>query len=57
MSIPAQLFSAVGIISTTTDKDVFRFVLTERGRVHIDANPFSVGPNDEGADLDVKLCC
>ena len=55
ISINNSLFSDSGIITTSTDKDVFKFNLTEAGQIHIDANPFSVGPNNEGADLDVKL--
>ncbi|MGH2645954.1 MAG: T9SS type A sorting domain-containing protein, partial [Ginsengibacter sp.] len=48
-------FSDSGIITTNSDKDVFKFDLTKPGQFHIDANPFSVGPNNEGADLDIKL--
>lgn len=48
-------FSNSGIITTNSDKDVFKFNVTKDGQMHIDANPFSVGPNNEGADLDIKL--
>ena len=55
ISIDHQLFADSGIITTSTDKDVFKFNLTEAGQLHINATPFSVGPNNAGADLDVKL--
>lgn len=55
INIPAQSFSAQGIITTTADKDAFKFVLAQNGNVHIDAKPFSIGANDDGANLDVKI--
>ena len=48
-------FADSGIISTNTDKDIFAFTLTQAGLFHLDANPFSVGPQNAGADLDIKL--
>jgi hypothetical protein len=48
-------FSNDGIITTNEDKDVFKFDFTGTGTLHIDANPYSVGANNEGADLDIKL--
>ncbi|HSQ44655.1 MAG TPA: T9SS type A sorting domain-containing protein [Ginsengibacter sp.] len=55
ISINNTLFADSGIITTSSDKDVFKFNLTEAGQLHINANPFSVGPSNAGADLDVKL--
>lgn len=43
-----------GLISTSTDKDAFKFTLTSNGNFHLDATPYSLGNND-GADLDIKL--
>ena len=48
-------FSTSGIITTTTDKDVFQIDLAQSGSLHLSALPFSVGTNDDGADLDVKV--
>ncbi len=48
-------FSADGIITTNTDKDAFKINLPQNGLLHIDADPYSVGPNDEGADLDMQV--
>ncbi len=48
-------FSANGVISTTTDKDAFRFVLSSGSNVHIEAKPFSAVAGNDGANLDVKM--
>ena len=55
ITVTNQLFSTSGIITTTTDKDVFKFVFATNGALHLDAIPFSVGANLDGADLDIKL--
>jgi hypothetical protein len=47
--------STEGIISTTADKDAFRFTLSQSSTFKLLAAPFSVGANNEGADLDIKL--
>ena len=44
-----------GIITTATDKDVFRLPLTQNTNLHIDVIPFSLDINDAGADLDLKV--
>lgn len=48
-------FSADGIITTNTDKDAFKINLAQDGLLHVDAEPYSVGPNAEGADLDMQV--
>ena len=48
-------FSTDGIISTTTDKDVFQIDLPQSGALHLSALPYSVGANDNGSNLDVKV--
>ena len=48
-------FSADGIISTNTDKDAFKINLPKDGVLHVDAVPFSVGPDNDGADLDIQM--
>lgn len=48
-------FISDGIISTNSDKDVFKFNFTSRGTFHLDAKPFSVGDNNAGANLDMKI--
>lgn len=44
-----------GIITTNTDKDAFKFNFSKQGILHLDVKPFSVGPNNAGANLDVKV--
>jgi len=48
-------FAAGGIITTNTDKDAFKINLPKDGSLQLNADPFSVGPNNEGADLDIQL--
>lgn len=54
LSVATSQFSADGIITTNTDKDAFKITLPQDGNLHVDVVPFSVGTNNEGADLDVK---
>jgi len=44
-----------GLISTSNDNDAFTFSLSQNANFHLDAKPFSVKANNEGADLDIKL--
>ena len=55
IAIVNKAFSTSGIISTTNDKDVFEIYLSQNGTIHLNAIPFSVGANENGADLDIKL--
>lgn len=48
-------FTKEGIISTNTDKDVFKFIVAQNSSFHLTAVPFNVGANDNGANLDIKL--
>ena len=48
-------FSSDGIITTNSDKDAFKINLPKSGLLHVDANPYSVGPDNEGADLDMQV--
>lgn len=48
-------FSADGIITTNTDRDAFKMKLPANGVLQLNATPFSVGANNEGADLDVEV--
>jgi hypothetical protein len=47
--------NASGIITTSTDKDAFKIVLTQNSTIHVEVNPFSLGANNAGANLDVML--
>lgn len=55
ISFTNQAFSTTGIISTTTDKDAFKMIIPQRGVVHVNASPYSVAANDEGANLDIQV--
>ncbi len=50
-----ESFSANGIISNSTDKDAFKFTLSQNAPFHFDATPFSLGANNAGANLDIKV--
>ncbi len=53
--LSATNFNVSGIITTSTDKDAFRFSLSLNSNFQLNAVPFNVGPFDEGANLDIKL--
>ena len=48
-------FNKPGIITTNTDKDAFRLTIAQTSNFHLTANPYSIGPNNAGANLDIKL--
>ena len=48
-------FAATGIINTEADRDVFSFRVHSTARFRIRANPQSIGPANEGANLDIKV--
>lgn len=48
-------FSLDGIITTNTDKDAFRYELTEPSAIHIEATPFRLNTGNAGSDLDIQV--
>lgn len=44
-----------GVITTSTDIDAFQLNILQQGTLSLSAKPFSVGANNEGANLDVML--
>jgi hypothetical protein len=48
-------FSLTGIITTNTDKDVFKLTLPSQSTVHLEAIPFAVGSANSGSNLDIKI--
>jgi len=48
-------FTLTGNITTADDKDAFRLIFDHTKRVNISVNPFNVGPNNDGANLDIKI--
>ncbi|MFZ4057459.1 MAG: T9SS type A sorting domain-containing protein [Ferruginibacter sp.] len=48
-------FKQNGIISTTTDVDAFTFTLTQNVTFKLSAIPYSVGGNNDAANLDIQV--
>lgn len=48
------ILTGKGIISMHTDQDVFSFTMHQTGKLRLQIVPFSVGPQNEGANLDVR---
>lgn len=48
-------FSAEGIISTTTDNDVFEYNMAHNAAFHFEAKPFGLDENNSGANLDILV--
>jgi hypothetical protein len=55
VSITSNIFTRTGIISTTADKDLLRFDLGQNGKFSLKAMPYGVGPNNNGANLDIRI--
>lgn len=47
--------AAEGIITTNRDRDAFELNVTEQSNFKLNAKPFAVGLNNEGANLDVQV--
>ena len=54
-AISPSNINLAGIITTATDKDVFRLPLAQNTNLHVDVIPFSIDANDAGADVDLKV--
>ena len=54
-SVPVNSFSENGIITTSVDKDAFKYVLSQPVNFHMDAVPFNIGGNYIAANLDIKI--
>ncbi len=53
--INAVNFNIPGIISTNTDKDVFKITFLKSNSIYLTVMPFSAGTNNDGANLDIKV--
>ena len=53
--ISNNVFSKAGVISTSADKDYFRFDLSQKGALKLNVTPYNVGTGNSGANLDVKI--
>ena len=54
-SVGSNSFNVDGIIATSTDKDAFKYTVSQTAAFHMDAVPFNVGGNYIGANLDMKI--
>lgn len=54
-SVGGSSFNVDGIITTSTDKDAFKYTVSQTVAFHMDAVPFNVGSNYIGANLDMKI--
>jgi hypothetical protein len=48
-------FNLAGVIETNTDQDMIRFTVPTNMRFHLNANPFNVGANNAGSNLDLQV--
>ncbi len=48
-------FITTGIITTSTDKDMFKFTMAHRQKLIMDAAPTSIGTGDAGSNLDIQM--
>ncbi len=54
-NITISNLSIDGVIATATDKDAFKFSVAENSNFVLKLKPYSVGNNDDGANLDVRM--
>ncbi|MDB5201655.1 MAG: type sorting protein [Ferruginibacter sp.] len=54
-TLPGTAFNTGGIITSSNDKDAFKYVSTQYNSLHIEVNPFGLNTNNTGANLDVKV--
>lgn len=53
--LSSSSFNMNGIISTATDRDVFRMEFPVNNSIHIEAIPVSFGSSNSGSNLDIKI--
>lgn len=55
VNVAKNEFSKEGVISTSTDKDFFRFDLAQKGNFKLNVEPFYAAGSYSGANLDVRI--
>ncbi len=55
LSFTNNKFTTAGIISTDTDKDMFKFRMANKGKFKLNATLYGVGASDAGSNLDVQV--
>ncbi len=54
-NLSSGTFSNTGIISTSTDKDVFKFNISNPTSIRLNATPYLAATSFSGSDLDIKI--
>jgi hypothetical protein len=54
-TVLATSFTKAGIITTSTDKDAFKYTVSQTAHFHMEAAPYSIGANSMGANLDIQI--
>ena len=54
-AVGGSSFNVEGIITTSSDKDAFKYTVPQNVNFHLDAIPFNIGGNYIGANLDIKI--
>jgi len=55
LNVDSTKLAADGLISTNTDTDLFQITMPARGLLQLQVEPYSIAPNEEGSNLDVKV--
>jgi hypothetical protein len=55
VNVADNIIEQSGVITTSSDRDIFRFDLTQRGTFILNVEPYSIGKNYSGANLDIKI--
>ncbi|MCP9752157.1 T9SS type A sorting domain-containing protein [Ferruginibacter sp. HRS2-29] len=54
-SLGTNNFTATGVITTATDLDAFKFVISQNSTFHLEVKPNGVNGSEEAANLDAKV--
>jgi len=54
-TVNAAAFNLTGVITTNTDKDVFRFALADQTSLHLESLPYTTGVTNTGSNLDIII--
>lgn len=54
-SLNPNSFTVGGIITTNTDKDAFRYTISQNSTVHLEFTPFGLNTANAGANLDIEV--
>ncbi len=54
-SLGTNNFSDAGLITTDTDKDAFKFMISQNSTLHLEVSPYGLNGGRDAANLDVKV--